>query len=305
MDDARQATNPLVWKSAPTSFQVGCTGPVDHMIQDRIAMDRLRRYILGVCGRATLTSPAEDIARVFDAAPLDLGPPRYNLAPSQPMLTVRGGATEGGTGGRTLAIARWGLIPWWAKPEEAKKIASRCVQARSETVQRTRAFRDAFQRRRCLVVVDGFFEWRTESGVRLPHHACRPDRAPFAIAALWDAWTPPALPSGGPPPVPVESCAVLTMRAGGPIRAIHDRMPLVLAPDEWETWLAGSTDDAAQLLAQPEADAERRAAELVVVPVSTWVNDVRHDDPRCLAPRSDDAPAPPPQLELGFGHSSV
>jgi putative SOS response-associated peptidase YedK len=276
------------------------------------------------------------VASLFEVDPIDIGPARFNIAPTQPIVTVRARrepAAERATGqdaahapggpvARELAIVRWGLIPWWAKPGEAKKIASKCIQARAETAPRSPAFRDAFKRHRCLVVVDGFFEWKTlPDGRRVPHHVRRRSHAPFAIAAVWDSWRPPedAAPDGPKPdriapsaPTTdsdrVESAAVLTTRSGGPIRALHDRMPLILPANEWNTWLGGSVEDAAQLLEQDQGVLDQRAAELVAVPVSSWVNNVRHEDPRCiepvsLAPDGDSAAGAPKQIDFDFAPS--
>ena len=225
-----------------------------------------------MCGRATLTVPAEEIAAMFDVDAIDIGPPRFNLAPTQPLLTVRAGGDQ-----RALALVRWGLIPWWAKADEAKRIGARCVQARSETAQTSPAYRDAFKKHRCLVVVDGFYEWQSlPDGKRVPFHVRRADRRPFAIAGLWDRWrTDGTVPANREDHV--ESGSVLTTRARGELAAVHDRMPLVLAPDAWETWLRAGPDEARALLKGGDDD-------LVVVPVSTWVNDVKHDDATCVAP---------------------
>ena len=287
-----------------------------------------------MCGRATLSSPADDIAQLFDVAPIDIGPARFNIAPTQPILTVRertppppstgersdqerdpGDHDRGaGTGvARELAIVRWGLIPWWAKPDEAKKIASKCIQARAETAPRSPAFRDAFKRHRCLVVVDGFFEWKTlPDGRRVPHHVRKSQRGPFAIGAVWDSWRPPSADARAdateagvaPKPERIESCAVLTTRAAGPMKDLHHRMPLLLSRDEWATWLGGSVDDATRLLDQDPALLERRARDLVAVPVSTWVNDVRHEGPRCIEPVSAEAQEPEQaQIDFGFARA--
>jgi putative SOS response-associated peptidase YedK len=220
-----------------------------------------------MCGRATLTTPQDTITAIFDVAPIDIGPPRYNLAPTQPILTVRLNREER----RELALMRWGLIPWWAKPDEAKRVGAKCIQARSETVRKAPAFRDAFKRHRCLVVVDGFFEWSGEGKARAPFLARREGGLPFAIAGLWDKSD--ALGER------IESATVLTTRANGPIRAIHDRMPVILEKDEWQTWLTAADDEAAQILKLP-----RTSDQLITVPVSKWVNDAKHDDPQCLAP---------------------
>lgn len=237
-----------------------------------------------MCGRATLVSPVEDVVRLFEAEPIDIGPPRYNIAPTQPILTVKRP--------HELAMMRWGLIPWWAKPDEAKKIGARCIQARAETVQRQPAFRDAFERHRCLVVVDGFFEWKTLSdGRRVPHHVHRSRHEPFVIAGLWDTWRPDKETER------LHSCTVITTRAKGPIRDLHDRMPLVLPESQWDAWLTASAEQAAELL---RADTTERANELIVAAVSTWVNDAKHDDPRCIEPVPIEPPAETAGDQPGF-----
>lgn len=229
-----------------------------------------------MCGRATLTTPIDSIAEIFDVQAIEIGPPRFNLAPTQPLVTVR---KDSEIAARELHLVRWGLVPWWAKPEEWKRIGAKCIQARAETVRKAPAFRDAFKRHRCLVVVDGFYEWKGEGSSRAPFLAHQRGKKPFAIAGLWDSWKGP---DGR-----VESGSVLTTRAEGPIRAIHDRMPLVLAPTEWDTWLAGSEEEAANLLEPSKALLEEKANTFVLVPVSKWVNDPKHDDPKCLEPADE------------------
>jgi len=273
-----------------------------------------------VCGRATLSSPAEDIAEIFDVSPIDIGPPKYNLAPTQPIVTVRNQRVRGGPTvhdhqqpTRQMALVRWGLIPWWAKVDEAKKIGARCIQARAETARKGPAFRDAFKKKRCLVVVDGFYEWKTlPDGRRIPHLVrYAGEKSPFAIAGLWSSWRPDTeeeeeeKPSSAEPDR-IESAAVLTTRSAGPIRDLHTRMPLVLFREDWETWLSGSDDDAALLLKPDEETLVARAKELLVIPVSTWVNDVKHDDPKCLEPtpiepiRFSEEVTHTPEKQLGF-----
>lgn len=265
-----------------------------------------------MCGRATLHVDPSDIRETLrhlgvtgeQAEGLDLGPlalPRYNLAPTQPVLLVRPSratpdapppSLRAGPGpglspgsGREARIARWGLVPHWTKPGEEKRIASRCIQARLETAPRAPAFRDAFRGRRCLIVVDGFFEWETlEDGTRAPHHLRREDGKPFTLAGLWSTWRDPRTPSAEP----IRSCAVVTVAARGVVGKLHDRMPLVVGVDDADTWLTGSANDLERLAARPP--------DLVDVPVSTWVNDVRHDDPRCVEPvagLANAAPGPP------------
>lgn len=267
-----------------------------------------------MCGRATLSSPAEDIAEIFEASPIDIGPPRFNIAPTQPILTVREPRALDEDGGvrsahdrrrgpkvaRELALVRWGLIPWWAKPDEVKKIGARCIQARAETARRAPAFRDAFKKKRCLVVVDGFFEWKTlPDGRRIPHLVRqRAGTIPFAIAGLGSSW--------GSVPNDIESCAVLTTRAAGAIKDLHSRMPLILLESDWDAWLGGTEEEAARLLDPPNEALLERTKELVVIPVSTWVNDVKHDDSRCIEPTGIDVmespkrPSEPKQMGFSF-----
>lgn len=219
-----------------------------------------------MCGRATLTVDTAEIAEMFGAEPIEIGAPKYNLAPTSPMVIVRPGPDQK----KEMAVVRWGLVPWWATADEAKRIASRCINARIESVARSPAFRDAFRARRCLVVIDGFYEWKkTDAGDRRPHHVRREDRRPFAIAGVWESWR-------SPDGELLESCAVVTTEAKGSVAELHDRMPIVVPPNAWDAWLGGSTDEAARIVAA--------TTDLVTVPVSRWVNDVRHDDPRCLEP---------------------
>ena len=230
-----------------------------------------------MCGRAILVSSVEDIASMFGVDAIPIGPPRFNVAPGQDLVIVRGKDS-----GRELAMARWGLVPWWSKDG---KIAQKCIQARAETIAKAPAFRDSFKRRRCLVVVDGFYEWSGTGKNRHPHHIHRADRRPFGIAAIWDYWQSPTDGSVTP------TCAVVTTAARGPIAGLHDRMPLVLDDDERERWLTASAEDAGAVASGGD--------RLVVVPVSTWVNDVRHDDAHCVgAPGTE--PVAPAQTTLRF-----
>ncbi len=226
-----------------------------------------------MCGRAILVSSVEDIAEMF-AIPLPsvaalASPPRFNVAPGQDLVVVRDAPSSSvGGAGRELARLRWGLVPWWSKDT---KIAGRCIQARAETVAKAPAFRDAFQSRRCLAIVDGFYEWSGTGKSRQPHYVHLPRSGPFAIAAVWDSWK-------SPDGTRLETVAVVTTAARGPVAKLHDRMPLVLDAEARELWLTAPPDEARRLVSLGEAE------RFVVVPVSTWVNDVKHDDPRCLEP---------------------
>lgn len=229
---------------------------------------------------------------MFGVDAIPIGPPRYNVAPGQDLVIVRTkplsrppavpSAGPASAPPRELAMARWGLVPWWPKDG---KIAQKCIQARAETIAKAPAFRDSFKNRRCLVVVDGFYEWSGTGKNRHPHHVHREDGRPFAIAGIWDYWQSPEDDSV------IPTCAVVTTGARGAIAELHDRMPLVLDGDERERWLTASAEEATAVTGGGD--------RLVVVPVSTWVNDVRHDDPHCLeAPGTE--PVAPAQTTLRF-----
>ncbi len=210
-----------------------------------------------MCGRATLAASGEDLRELFhlDTAP-EL-PPRYNIAPTQPIAVIR-------TPGK-LELLRWGLVPSWAEDVAA---GNRFINARMETAPRAPAFRDAFRGRRCLVVVDGFYEWQGKGKARRPFHVRRPDGKPFALAGLWERWV-------SRDGEVVESCAVLTGDSSGVVAGLHDRMPVVLPPGAYDAWIDPATPDAAAMMV-PSSEG------LVAVGVGKHVNDPGHDDPHCL-----------------------
>ena len=220
-----------------------------------------------MCGRFTLTSTPERLALRFGLDEVPELAPRYNIAPSQDVLTVR---AEAG-GARVLESRRWGLIPHWAKDP---KIGNRMINARSETAVERPAFRDAFRLRRCLVPADGFYEWAGGSAPRQPYRIGLSDGSPFAIAGLWEQWSR----SEGPA---IESCTLLTTRANERIAPLHDRMPVILEPDDYARWLDPELRDPKPLfdLLRPLA-----SERLELHAVSLRVNDPRHDDPACAAP---------------------
>lgn len=221
-----------------------------------------------MCGRFSLDATAETLATLFDLEPPQALAPRYNIAPTQPVLALR---VAPGTDRRGWAWLRWGLIPAWAKDPG---IGARMINARSETVAEKPAFRAAFRRRRCLVPATGFYEWRGESGRKQPYLIHAPDGAPFAIAGLWEHWQDP----GG---AELETCTLLTTEANEALRPLHDRMPVLLAPEAWERWLDPALEAPDPLLpllapAPPE--------RLVFHAVSDRVNRVQNDDPELIVP---------------------
>lgn len=235
-----------------------------------------------MCGRYSITSPTEAIQRVFKIPERPNLPPRYNVAPTQEVPAVRLETGEDRDGGRHLAMLRWGLIPFWA---DDAGIGSRLINARGESAAEKPAFRAAFKRRRCLIVADGFYEWqkpKQKAGRKQPYRIALQDGAPFGFAGLWERWTDPQDGS------PVESCTILTTEANALCRPLHDRMPVILHPDGFDTWLdpAVAAADAKALLQPYPSDA------MTAYPVSPKVNNVANDDPEVIAPLHGDTAAP-------------
>ena len=224
-----------------------------------------------MCARFTLKTRAEALIDAFELAeaPTDLVP-RYNIAPTQPVAII-----ANLPGPRVVRRARWGLIPKWATD---RRIAHRLVNARSETVAQKPSFREAFRARRCLVLADGFYEWRNHGGGKMPMRVVLKDSAPFGMAGLWETWRDPAAPADTPL---VHTCTVLTTTPNALIAPIHDRMPVILPREAWATWLApGDPGEQALLpLLSPYP-----AALMAAYEVSPVVNSVRNDVPQCIAP---------------------
>jgi putative SOS response-associated peptidase YedK len=235
-----------------------------------------------MCGRFTLTTPADVWAKLFelDSVP-ELGP-RYNIAPTQPVAAVRSTArpqTDAAESGRVesrrgssreLALLRWGLVPHWARDPDLK--GRTLINARSETVADKPSFRDSFRFRRCLVVADGFYEWQPAGARKQPFWIRLDSGAVFAFAGLWDRWV-------GEDQT-LESCTLLTTEANEGLRSLHDRMPVILDPQHHEAWIDPDTPhwELESLLGPYPSES------MTYHPVSTYVNHVRHDDPACIAP---------------------
>jgi putative SOS response-associated peptidase YedK len=219
-----------------------------------------------MCGRFSLSTNEAELYAEFGAVPRDYRP-RYNIAPTQEVATVA--LVDGEVRGGWL---RFGLIPSWA--EDARG-AARLINARLETVDHKPSFREAFRRRRCVVLADGFFEWAAAaSGRRQPFHVRLVSGRPFGIAAIWERWQPP---DGGPV---LRSCALLTTEAPAALRPIHGRSPVMLSRNGWRDWLAPGRepDDLRALVLEGPGE------PLLVQPVSFRVNSVAHDDPGCVEP---------------------
>jgi putative SOS response-associated peptidase YedK len=220
-----------------------------------------------MCGRYTLTDPDPRLLRfrfgLTEAVEIEQEP-RYNVAPTDPVLAVR----LNDEGEREPGTLRWGLIPHFADPHDFGRLL---INARAETVAESQAFRDAFATHRCLILADGFYEWRAEETGKKPVWITRPSKEPFAFAGLWAK-------SKRQDGSAVHSCALVTCPPGAVVAPIHDRMPVILDEQGEETWLdPESTEEQLLALLKPTDD-------LVITEVSDAVNDVRQDGPTLIEP---------------------
>ena len=220
-----------------------------------------------MCGRYSLTTPAEAVRALFGYEARPNLRPRYNIAPTDAVLVVRPAKDQGP---REPAMMRWGLVPWWAKDI---KIGAKTINARAETVASKPAFRDAFRERRCLVAADGFYEWRKECKLRRPFRIVRRDGNPFAFAGLWDRFSPAEGEA-------IDSFTIITTEANALLRPLHARMPVMLDAADYDAWLDASAGaPSLHALLRPFAD-----SELAFFEVSSRVNKVANDDPSVIEP---------------------
>jgi putative SOS response-associated peptidase YedK len=219
-----------------------------------------------MCGRATLTTPGDELAELFRLEEIPELEPRYNIAPTQPIPLIKSRRE----GPRRVELVRWGLIPSWTiDPAFGTPLM---VNARVESIDTRRAFAEPFKNRRCLVVADGFYEWQRQGKAKQAHHIHRADAKPFAFAGIWDRWT-------AKDGEVIESCAIVTREAVGDICLLHDRMPVILDASDHDAWV------------DPETSTERVRAilakeppELSLVAVSAYVNSASNEGPDCLRP---------------------
>ena len=227
-----------------------------------------------MCGRYATTRSDADLSLLFGAETVaELPGPSWNVAPTDPVPVIR---VSHSREARVLDVARWGLLPPWAKDPRA---GARMINARSETVATSSAFAAAFAKRRCLVPADGWFEWVRDGKNKQAFYLTSADGAPLALAGIWSAWGPESL----------LTCSVLTAAATGGLSRVHDRMPLILPAARWSEWLAGGGDAAGLLQPMPVAELDR----LEIRPVGAGVGNVRNNGPHLLAaavPPKDDAP---------------
>jgi putative SOS response-associated peptidase YedK len=240
-----------------------------------------------MCARYVITSPADAVRALFGYAEQPNFPPRYNVAPTQPIPIVRLEA-----GKPAFALARWGFLPAWVKDP---RTFSLLVNARGESVLDKPAFRNAVRRRRCLIPADGFYEW-SDTRPRRPFFVRPKVGGPIAFVGLWETWT-------GPNGEEVDTAAIVTTRSNRSLAVIHDRMPVIVPPEAFNLWLDCAAVDAttAAALFVPSPDRLLESYE-----VSTAVNRAANDSPELIAPApaataaddaADDAPANPEQAD--------
>ena len=217
-----------------------------------------------MCGRYTLTIDIKIVAEKFGVpAALDTSP-RYNIAPTQEVVSVmRNGASH-------LARLRWGLIPSWAKDES---IGSRMINARAETLTEKPSFKGLLRSKRCLIVADGFYEWKQENGSKIPMYMTLKSGEPFAFAGLWDLWK-------SPEGEHIRSCTIITTEPNDLVAPIHNRMPAILLPGAYADWLDPDMRDEQAL---SHWLAPYPAEEMTARPVSRLVNDPKRDSPELIA----------------------
>ncbi|QCI66152.1 SOS response-associated peptidase [Phreatobacter stygius] len=228
-----------------------------------------------MCGRFAITTMPELLREQFGYVDQPNFPPRFNIAPTQPVPVVT--IIEGR---RRFVLMRWGFLPGWVKePNEFPLV----INIRAETAREKPSFRAAFQRRRGLMPVDGFYEWRRDGRVSTPYLIRRADGAPFAFPALWETW---ASPDGSE----IDTAALMTTEASGSLQTIHPRQPIILDPTSWDEWLdpATSPDRAEALLKAP------LQGELELRRIGTAVNKVTNDGPEVQDEAGDEDAAPRP-----------
>jgi putative SOS response-associated peptidase YedK len=222
--------------------------------------------IESMCGRFYLDVTAEDMLDYFYLPEAPQLVPQYNIAPSQQIAAIRSGIN-----GREFVRFRWGLIPSWAKD---RKFAYRTINARAETLEQKPAFRNAFRHRRCLIPASGFFEWQSTSQGKQPYCITTKSGRPFAFAGLYEHWEDGRGEA-------IDSCTIVVTEAEGIIATIHERMPVILSPGNFDAWLDTAITDPANLkpLLQPsEMD------DIRLFPVSRSVNSPKHDTPLNIQP---------------------
>jgi putative SOS response-associated peptidase YedK len=225
-----------------------------------------------MCGRFSLIATGEAIAEAFQLTQVPLLEPRYNIAPTQPVAAVRDNRD---LDRRELVHLHWGLIPFWAKDTS---MASRMINARAETAAEKPAFRAAFKYRRCLIPASGFYEWQKANGRKQPYYIHHAGAEVLGLAGLWEHWQS----ADGSE---IESCTILTTTPNEMMQSLHNRMPVILEPDDYDVWLQsdGTHLDELQHLLRPAPE-----TMLAAHPISTYVNSPHNEGPQCIAPLAED-----------------
>lgn len=224
--------------------------------------------MIRMCGRYTLRISSQELAEFFDLFREPAWSPRYNIAPTQSVLVIRQAT---GHSQREAVPMRWGLIPSWSKSLTGPPL----FNARSETVAEKPSFRTAFRRRRCLIPADGFYEWQAITPKqKQPHYITLRSGQPFAFAGIWESWQPP---DGSR----IDSCSILTTAANLFMQPLHDRMPVILSPDEYAPWLDPELTEPEALWPMLDQYPDQEMHEC---PVSALVGSVRNDSPQLIQP---------------------
>ena len=231
-----------------------------------------------MCGRLKLKATAEEVQRLFGYPEETDFPPRYNIAPTQPIAIVRDLH-----GGRHFGLVRWGLVPWWVEDPKRFQLL---INARAESAAERPAFRDAMRYRRCLVPASGFYEWSGAAKARKPHWVSPGEGGIIAFAGLWETWSDRQ--HGGE----IDSGCIVTTAANDTLAPIHDRMPVVVAPADFDLWLRGDADEAMSLL-KPAA-----AGLLEAITVGPRVNKADNDDPSLIEPAAAEATPAADEMRL-------
>ena len=221
-----------------------------------------------MCGRFVITSPPAALRQIFGYLDQPNFPPRYNVAPTQPIPVV---ILENGV--RRFRLMRWGLLPAWVKDPRKFTLL---INARSETVLEKPAFRNAMKRRRCLIPADGYYEWQASDTRKRPHFIHRRDRSPIGLAGLAETWI-------GPNGEELDTVAIVTVPAGSDLAVLHHRVPVTIAPGDFNRWLDCSGNDADVVMSLLTAPA---IGEFAWHEVSTRVNGVANDDAQLVLPIS-------------------
>jgi putative SOS response-associated peptidase YedK len=217
-----------------------------------------------MCGRYTITTTAEKLAALFDVEVPDEYQPRYNAAPTQQLPVISNNQKQ------KISLYNWGILPRWAKEQGSSQ---RLINARAETVAEKATFKNSFKKRRCLVVADGYYEWKKTKDKKIPHRILLKEERPFTFAGIWDTFEDE---SG----VQIPAFVIITVAASPSIADIHDRMPAILDKETADLWLSNSEDyEGLQDVLRPYPDAHLKAYA-----VSTQVNAVKNDQDSLIQP---------------------